>query len=150
MKTFFKLVILLTLCLGCIIYAKAESNPNKFTNIVVVQKNGRQNDDGTTTYGETRRRLDAKTKTLHVYCYGPGDYKCPAEVTVFVTIITGVSYNESVIHAIDVIKSNITEGESEGRLVRDDILYQWSDGILHDNGTFEMNLLGRPFNEIIP
>lgn len=150
MKDFLKLVVVTALCLSGVMGAKAEEKPQQFTNITIIQRNGRVNEDGSITYATTKRRVNLKDKSISIYCYDPGDLKCPAEVTILVTIVSGVSSDASLLRAIDIIKKKIETGESKGQLVHDDVLYQWEDGVLYKNGAFEMNLVGKPFNAIMP
>ncbi len=142
--------IITILCIGSTMCVKAEKEPQQFTNITIIQRNGRVNEDGSITYAVTKRKVDTKNKSITIHCYDPGDFKCPAEVTILVTVVSGVRSEASLLKAIDIIKMKIEKGETKGQLVYDNVLYQWEDGVLHKNGAFEISLVGEPLTKIMP
>ncbi len=142
------LILLMCLCFGLVVYAEKNPKGQQFTNITIVQRNGRVNGDGTITYARVTRKIDTKTNSIKIYCIDPGDYTCPVQITIMITVMTGVDASDVVKDAIDIIKHKISKGESKGKLLYKDVLYSWEDGILHENGAFEMNMNSVPYSYV--
>lgn len=147
LKSYF--ILVLCICFGVSVYAEKNPSGQQFTNITIIQRDGRVNGDGTITYAKVTRKIDTKTNSIKIYCIVPGDYTCPVQITIMITVMTGVDVSNTNKEAIDIIKDKISKGEFKGKLLYEDILYSWEDGILHENGVFEMSLNCVPYKDIV-
>lgn len=135
--------------------AFAENGPGQGSgapSIYITMHNGRHNTDGSVTYEQTSCKYDSKKNTLTVHCFNPGSSKCPVEVNISVTTLPGdvTKPIEPVMGAINKIKQYIAKGQPKGKLVYDDMLYTWDNGVLLENGTFEMSLKSVEYNKVLP
>ncbi len=144
MKVLIK-IMAFVVCSIFFLNAFADSTPTEYDIIVISMKNGRVNEDGTVTYNDVTVRINTQERSLRVYCSEPGDKTCPATVTVLSTIVTGVSTNSHHLTAIDIIKGRIAEGYPNGNMVHNGMLYQWSNGVIHNDYTYEMEMIGIPY-----
>ena len=125
--------------------AFADSTPTDYDIIVISMKNGRVNSDGTITYDYVSVRVRTEERSLRVYCHDPGEKTCAATVTVVSTVVTGVQTSSPHITAMDIIKGRIAAGYPRGSVVHNGTLYQWSNGVMHNNYTYEMEMTGIPY-----
>ena len=149
-KIFIVVVLFFYASVSTDVYADKNPKQQEFTDITIIQKNGKVNDDGTITYAGTRRKVDSKKKSIIIHCFDPGNNRCPAEVTVLITVVTGVSSNDASIDAINVVKDRISKGEIKGKVLYSGVLYSWDNGVLYDNGVYEMDLRSTEFENILP
>lgn len=139
------IIVVSTILLSVSFNVEAEKE-QQFTEFNIHIRNGKKCEDGKYRYKNVSQRIDGKKLT--VYCIDPGDLECPVEITVLVTIVTGVPQHDAMMTAIDQVKDKIFNGERKGKLVYRDILYSWGNGILHQDGQYEMNLSGIPYSMI--
>ncbi len=152
MKNIIKLAILMIVFIGVATEAKADSKPKNrtFEKVVIIQREGRANADGTVTYYEVDTKIKENGTALYIYCLGKGDQTCPVNISIFVTAQTGLNYSlGSAERAINLVKSNISQNQDKGKLVHNGMLYQWQNGKVHENGAIEMELKAVPLNTII-
>ena len=64
--------------------------------------------------------------------------------------MTGVSSNDASIDAINIVKDKIAKGEIKGKVLYNGVLYSWDNGVLYDNGVYEMDLRSTEFENILP
>lgn len=152
MKNTIKLAILMIVFIGMATEAKADSKPKNrtFEKVVIIQREGRANADGTVTYDRVKTDIKMREKALYIYCTDEGDQPCPVNISIFVTAQTGLNYSlGSAERAIQLVKTNISQNQDKGKLVHNGMLYQWQNGKVHENGAIEMELKAVPLNTII-
>ncbi|MEE0911985.1 MAG: hypothetical protein U0L67_05995 [Paludibacteraceae bacterium] len=135
--------ILAIFCILIPMFAYAESEQGKYTEISIRLSNGKQNPDGTTTYKNIVTRVTGNK--LFISCSEPGDKVCPATVTTLVTIVAPVAdrdVEKEVVSAIDVIKKEIVNGKTNSRFSINKSIYEFNQGVLLDNGSFEFSMTG--------
>lgn len=104
---------------------------------------------GRYTYGYVAYR--EQNGEITIICRGEGSKECPAQVSIFVTVITGGLVHSSFEQDMEIIKGKIAGGEKEGKVSIGDMLYSWKDGILHEeSGVFEFDLQGELYENIKP
>lgn len=94
--------------------------------------------------------MNPKNGAIKVKCYDPGMNPCPIQVTIAHTVIPNLNIKDPVYGAIEIIKDKIAGGKPKGKLVYDDMLYTWDNGVLLENGTFEMSLKSVEYNKVLP
>ena len=57
-KIFVSVILCFYASISTDVYADKDPKQQEFTDITIIQKNGKVNDDGTITYAETRRKVD--------------------------------------------------------------------------------------------